>query len=195
VLLAGGSIGEARKQFGLVYGFVALLRDPDLPKVLDDYEYWLRGQGWSHTPERFRHWVKNEYIPYFYRARLEPVELPTSIVKGSRAIVRFRATNTSPEPWRFSSKHDRGIHLGGKARSVEPRVGQEIELRGGFRDVTVAPGEAIVLELEIPPILESGRYQFVVDLVNEHVKWFSEMGSEPLTFEIRIEESNSPKSS
>jgi hypothetical protein len=135
--------------------------------------------------------ILNKYIPYFYQARLEPVDVPTLIVKGSGVVLRFRATNASPQYWRFSSKHDRGIHLGAKGRLVEPKTGKEVELRGGFRDVTVAPGEAIVLELEIPPILETGRYKFLVDLVNEHVMWFSDMGSEPLTFEICIEESKS----
>ena len=119
----------------------------------------------------------------------------TLIVKGSRAILRFRATNASPQYWRFCSKHERGIHLGAKGRLVEPKTRKEVELRGGFRDVTVAPGEAILLELEIPAILEPGRYKFFVDLVNERVMWFSDMGSEPLTFEIRIEERKSLKSS
>jgi hypothetical protein len=45
--------------------------------------------------------------------------------------------------------------------------------------------------LRFPPILESGHYQFLVDLASERVKWFSDMGSEPFIFEIRIEESKS----
>jgi hypothetical protein len=48
---------------------------------------------------------------------------------------------------------------------------------------------------EIPAIFESGHYQFLVDLASERVKWFSEMGSEPFIFEIRIEELNFHESS
>ena len=150
--------------------------------------WWFRGLPFDGS---FYPVILNKYIPCFYQARLEPVDVPTLIVKGSRTILRFRATNKSPQCWRLCSKHDRGIHLGAKVRLVERKAGQEIELRGGFRDVTVGPGEAIVLELEIPSILESGRYQFFVDLVNERVKWFSDMGSEPLTFEIRVVEEKS----
>ena len=190
VLLAGGNVAEARKQFGLVYGFVPLICHPDLPKVLDNYKDWLAAQGGSHTPERFRRWVENDYIPYFYRARLEPLDLPASIVRGSGVLMRFRATNTSPQPWRFRSDHHRGVHLGAKVRLFEPSVKQEFELRGGFRNLTVAPGESVVLEIEIPSTLESGRYQFLVDLVDEHVQWFSDMGSEPITFELRVEDSD-----
>lgn len=191
VLLAGGDVVEARKQFGLTYGFVPWSRRCDLPKVLDDYEHWLAVQGWSHTPHRFRRWVENNYIPYFYRARLEPLNVPASIAEGSSVLLRFRATNTSPQPWRFRSDRDQGVHLGAKVRLLEPGVEHEIELRGGFRDLTIAPGEAVVLELAVPPLPQSGRYQFLVDLVDENVLWFSAMGSEQVAFDLRVEASDS----
>jgi protein tyrosine phosphatase (PTP) superfamily phosphohydrolase (DUF442 family) len=189
VLLSGRNIAEARKQFGLTYGFVPLICQPDLLKVLDDYGQWLAVRGWAHTPERFRRWVENDYVPYFYRARLEPLDVPVSIVRGTGVLMRFRATNTSPQPWRLRSDPNRGVHLGAKVRLFEPNVKEEFELRGGFRNLTVAPGESVVLEIEIPATLESGRYKFFVDLVDERVKWFSDMGSEPITFEFRVEDS------
>jgi protein tyrosine phosphatase (PTP) superfamily phosphohydrolase (DUF442 family) len=190
VLLAGGNVSEARKQFGLTYGFVRPFSPPDLPKVLDHYERWLAVQGWSHAPERFRRWVRNDYVPDFYGARLEPLELPTSIARGSGAILHFRATNTSQQPWRMNSKRDQGVHLGARVLLSEPSGGQLIELRGGFRDLILAPGESVVLNIEIPPLFESGRYKVVVDMVDDKVHWFSEMGSEPFKFEFRVEDSN-----
>ena len=189
VLLSGRNIAEARKQFGLTYGFVPLLCPSDLLRVLDDYGRWLAVRGWAHTPERFRRWVENDYVPYFYRARLEPLDVPTSIIRGSGVLMRFRATNTSPQPWRLRSDPNRGVHLGAKVRMFEPNVKKEFELRGGFRNLTVAPGDSVVLKIETPATLESGRYKFFVDLVDERVKWFSDMGSEPITFELRIEDS------
>ena len=188
VLLAGGDLEEAWEQFGFSYGFVPWYHDH--PKILDDYEHWLAEHGWSHTPSRFRHWMKNDYVPYFYRARIEPLDLPTSIAKGSQVVMRFRATNTSPQPWRFRSDRDRGIHLGAKVRLLEPGAGYEFELRGGFHDLTVAPGGTVVLELAIPPFSKAGRYQFLVDLVDEHVMWFHAMGSEPVAFALRVEASD-----
>jgi protein tyrosine phosphatase (PTP) superfamily phosphohydrolase (DUF442 family) len=188
VLLSGKTIAEARKQFSLAYGFVPLICKPDLPKVLDGYEQWLAVRGGSHTPERFRRWVEDDYVPYFYRAQIEPLEVPTSIIRGNGALMRFRATNMSPQPWTFRSDHDSGVHLGAKVHLSQPSVKQEIELRGGFRNLTVAPRESVVLELEIPPFLKPGHYHFLVDLVDERVKWFSDMGSEAITFELRVEE-------
>jgi protein tyrosine phosphatase (PTP) superfamily phosphohydrolase (DUF442 family) len=190
VLLSGGNIAEARKQFRLTYGFVPLICHADLIKVLDDYGQWLAVRGCPHTPERFRHWVENDYIPYFYRARLEPLDVPTSIIRGNGVLMRFRATNTSPQPWRFRSDPNWGVHLGAKVRLFEPNSREEFELRGGFRDLTVVPGESVVLEIGIPSTLKSGRYKFLVDLVDERVKWFSDMGSEPITFDLRVENSD-----
>jgi protein tyrosine phosphatase (PTP) superfamily phosphohydrolase (DUF442 family) len=63
VLLAGGDVVEAREQFRLIYGFIPGLDEH--PKMLDYYEQWLAMRGWSSTPDRFRYWVENDYVPYF----------------------------------------------------------------------------------------------------------------------------------
>jgi hypothetical protein len=72
----------------------------------------------------------------------------------------------------------------------EPSIKQEFELRGGYRNLTIMPGESVILEILIPDTLEPGRYKFFMDLVDESVKWFSDMGSEPITFELRVEDSD-----
>jgi protein tyrosine/serine phosphatase len=185
VLLTGGDVMEARKQFGLIYGYVPGIDEH--PKMLDDYEQWLAMKGWSHTPARFRYWVENDYVPYFFRARIEPLNVPASIAKGSTVVLLFRVTNTSPQPWRFRSEHKRGIHLGAKVRLLDQGVEDEIQLRGGFRDLTVAPGETVVLEMVVPPLSKAGRYHFSVDLLIENVQWFSSVGSDPYIFELLVE--------
>jgi undecaprenyl-diphosphatase len=185
VLLAGGSVEEARRQFSLNYGFVPML--DDRPKMLDDYEQWLAVHGRSHSPDGFRHWVENDYVPSFFRARIEPLNVPASISRESMVMLRFKATNMSPLPWTFSSKHDRGIHLGAKVRLFEQGNDQEMELRGGYCDLTVPPGETVVLDMEVPPFPRAGRYLFYVDLLEENVRWFSSMGSDPYQFELLVE--------
>ena len=185
VLLAGGSVEEARRQFSLNYGFVPMLDDH--PKMLDDYEQWLAVHGRSHSPDGFRHWVENDYVPSFFRARIEPLNVPASIAGEDTATLRFSATNMSPLPWRFSSKHDRGIHLGAKVRLLEQGIDHEMELRGGYRDLTVAPGETVVLDMVVPPLPKAGRYLFSVDLLDENVRWFSSLGSDPYVFELLVE--------
>jgi protein tyrosine phosphatase (PTP) superfamily phosphohydrolase (DUF442 family) len=198
VLLAGGDLAEAQEQFGFTYGFVSWFDDP--PELLDDYEHWLALRAWSHTPDRFRRWVKKYYVPSFYRARIEPLDVPTSIAKGTPVILRFRATNTSPKPWRFrKSEHDRGIYLVARVLLLEPGVKGMTRLwgktgrylRSRLRDITVAPGETVVLEIRVPPLRKPGRYQFFVDLVylDKSAGPFSGMGSGPLIFELGVESS------
>ena len=196
VLLAGGDVKEAREQFGLRYGFIRGFDDH--PEILDNYEHWLALQEWPHTPDRFRHWVENDYVPSFYSARIEPLDVPTAIAKGTPVILRFRATNTSPKPWKFRSKRKKGISLGAKMLLLEPGVNgltgfwsnkSARRLRGRLRDITVAPGETVVLELRVPPLRKPGRYQLFVDLLNKGWFPFSAMGSKPLIFELRVEAS------
>lgn len=186
VLLSGEDVAKARGQVGLSYGSTRW-RSRYLLETLADYEHWLTVRGWSHTPDRFRHWVENGYVPSFYLARLELLDVPSSIAKGNSMLLRFRATNMSPRPWRFRSDYNQGVHLGAKVRLLKSRVKHEIELRGAYRDLAVASGESAVLELEIPPLPEPGSYQFFIDLVDERVCWFSDMGSRPLIFELRVE--------
>ena len=198
VLLAGGDLAEAREQFGLIYGFVPWYHDP--PEMLDYYEHWLALRTWSHTPDRFRYWVHNKYVPSFFRARIKPLDVPTSIAEGTTAMLRFRATNISPKPWRFrKSQRDRGVFLVARMLLLEPGVNDMTKLwgktgrylRGRLRDITVAPSETVVLELRVPPLRKPGRYQFFVDLVNKDEAGlpFSAMGSKPLIFELRVESS------
>ncbi|MCX5737601.1 MAG: tyrosine-protein phosphatase, partial [Proteobacteria bacterium] len=113
VLLHGGDLAAAHAEFALDKGFVYLV-NPRLPRVLDAYEQWLAGQ--PTTPDRFRTWVTTEYAPYFYRARIEPIDAPARIAAGAATDLRVRVTNTSRQAIPFRSARDHGVHLGAKLR-------------------------------------------------------------------------------
>lgn len=183
VLLAGGDLAAAHAEFALDKGFVFLV-NPRLPRVLDDYEQWLAGQ--PSTPDRFRSWVGTEYVPYFYRARIEPIDAPTRIAAGTATELRVRVTNTSRYPILFRSDRDRGVHLGAHLR--QQGGGDPIELRAGLVDLELAPDATTELTLPLPPIPAPGRYDVEVDLVDEGVKWFQALGSQPLTLPIEVAE-------
>ena len=57
--------GEAPEQaeaaFSIEFGHVPLGGTQHLHEPLNEYAAWLRANGLSHTPERFRTWVKNDY--------------------------------------------------------------------------------------------------------------------------------------
>ena len=183
VLLQGGDLAAAHAEFALDKGFVYLV-NPRLPRVLDAYEEWLAGQ--PTTPDRFRTWVMTEYAPYFYRARIEPIDAPARITTGTAAELRVRVTNTSRQAIPFRSARDHGVHLGAKLRGsggADP-----IELRAGLVDLELAPGAATELALPLPPIASPGHYDIEIDLVDEGVKWFQALGSQPLTLPIEVAE-------
>jgi protein tyrosine phosphatase (PTP) superfamily phosphohydrolase (DUF442 family) len=183
VLLHGGDLAAAHAEFALDKGFVYLV-NPRLPRVLDAYEQWLAGR--PTTPDRFRTWVTTEYAPYFYRARIEPIDAPARIAAGAATDLRVRVTNTSRQAIPFRSARDHGVHLGAKLRGsggADP-----IELRAGLVDLELAPGETTELTLPLPPIAAAGHYDIEIDLVDEGVKWFQALGSQPLTLPIEVAE-------
>jgi undecaprenyl-diphosphatase len=186
VLLDGGDLEAARDEFATSRGFVGFLARSDLPMVLDDYESWLTARGEAHAPERFRAWIATEYAPYFYRARIEPQEPAISLVAGQPATLRFRVTNTSTRPIPFRESRRRGVHLGAFLRAADAPPEETIPLRAGFVDVDLAPGASIDLELPLPPVSETGLWSLHVDLVDEHVKWFGDMGSQPIELPITV---------
>jgi len=183
VLLATGDLSAARAEFALDKGFVRWL-NPRLPRVLDQYEAWLAEQHATSTPDRFRDWVATEYAPYFYRARIEPLGAPALLAAGAPSQLRFRVTNTSREPIPFRSARDRGVHLG--AHLVGPDGSARRELRGGFVDLALAPGASVELDLAVPALAPPGAWSLQVDLVDEGVKWFGALGSEPLALPIEV---------
>jgi len=126
VLLAGGDLDAARREFQLSKGFVPFIANSDLPRVLDGYESWLAAQGAASTPERFRSWVATVYAPYFYRAEIEPLAAPTALAVGAPQSLLFRVTNRSPQPIPFRAASGRGVHLGAR---LSPPPGTFYSLR------------------------------------------------------------------
>ena len=179
VLLDGGDLDAARAQFSPSKGFVSWISRSHLPRVVEQYADWLDAQGVEHTPDRFRRWVAEHYHPYFYRARLVALNAPRQLPADAEHVLRVRVTNESREPIGFRASRASGVHLGGLLRPAAEADGEPIELRDGFVDLDLAPGASHELELVLPP-LAPGRWSLQVDLVDEGVKWFEAMGSEPL---------------
>ncbi len=177
VLLHGGSPSEARHHFDRSRGFIEWAAFSDLPHVVDDYAAWLDAEGREHRPDTFRYWAREVYVPYFYR-----VELVDAGRDGDRIAVRV--TNRSPQPIVLRADAPPGVRLG--AHWIPRRSGcgavERIELRGEAVDGELGPGESTTLHLRRPADPRPGR--LVVDLVDEAVDWFADMGSPPLELEL-----------
>lgn len=69
---------EAMDQFSIRFGHVALLGTERLHEPIDEYAAWLKTRGVSHSPDRFRRWVMDDY-----RAEDPSVE-PRRLAAGPR---------------------------------------------------------------------------------------------------------------
>jgi hypothetical protein len=63
LLRPDGSLEDARAQFSLWYLFLRDCENKVLPEHLDQYEAWLHGRGWNHSPDRFRQWAAEGFVP------------------------------------------------------------------------------------------------------------------------------------
>ena len=53
----------------------------------------------------------------------------------------------------------------------------------------VPPGQTVTLEIQFAAPFEPGSYSVKIDLVDQHVCWFEERGSQPLVFGFDVKES------
>lgn len=179
LLLRGEDLARAREEFALRHGHLGRLHGSDAGEWLDLYAAWLAREGLASSPDAVRRFVRQGYVPYFYDARIEPLAFASAVPLGSEQRLELRVTNRSPRPWRFTPVEEpRGVHLGLRVARVDGPLA--LELRGTTPDAELVPGESLALAVEIPPLAEPGAYRLHVDLVDEGVVWFAEMGSRPL---------------
>jgi protein tyrosine phosphatase (PTP) superfamily phosphohydrolase (DUF442 family) len=70
---------DALGSFSIEFGHIPLFGTEHLHEPLQEYAAWLERAGLAHAPDRFRAWVKNEYVAS------DPPEDPPLIVPGPRA--------------------------------------------------------------------------------------------------------------
>ncbi|HEY1186311.1 MAG TPA: tyrosine-protein phosphatase, partial [Gemmata sp.] len=186
LLQTDADLPRARRQLWPRYGHVAVGRTAVLDSFFDYYEAWLAARGEPHSPERFRHWVNNDYCPGPYRAQIALVgEARFPAGRGFRVTVRAR--NTSIEPWHFTTGRG-GIRL---RHTLTDSSGADLHRAyAGHLVRTVAPGESIELVCGVPPV-PAGTYLFHADFIDgEPIELldtaFVQYGSEPLATTLTI---------
>jgi hypothetical protein len=53
----------------------------------------------------------------------------------------------------------------------------------------VPPGQTVDVAIKLVAPTTGGRYTVKIDLVDQHVCWFEERGSQPLVFSLEVEKS------
>jgi Tyrosine phosphatase family len=186
LLQTDSDLEHAWRQLGLRYGHVAIGRPACLHRFFQLYRDWLASKDLTHSPARFRHWLKHEYCPGSCRSRVEPLDLPATIPVAKPFALRFRMTNTSLETWRLQPETNAGFH----ARFVlwNDDDQQLAAPRAGLFREEVPPGGTIDLTLAFPALKSPGRYRVMVDMVDERQCWFFQTGSQPWEMELEARE-------
>lgn len=178
---------EARKQLSIRYGHLSCANTGNLDRFFDLYQEWLDHEGKTHSPDQFRRWIVKEYCPAECRAtieRLEPSEGALRASPGQALGFRIRCTNTSIRPWVLQAGANAGVHAGWMLLDENEQYVREG--RSGMFDAVVQPGQSIDLTVALPALLP-GRYQVQLDMIDEQLGWFYQMGAtQPLTLQVEV---------
>ena len=199
--LAGEPLSRAMELLSPTMGHVCLPLTCPLHRFFALYEEWLeRGQR-PHTGASFRSWAMQEYCPPPYDAHLawEADPLPGSLMAGELLELPIRVTNRSPETWRLSAETDRGIRLGIRALGPfhelpahplailrTPGNPARDLARAGMEEGQIHPGESHVFVARFNAPVEPGRYVLHIDMVDELVHWFSDLGGPGMLIRVQV---------
>jgi SAM-dependent methyltransferase len=114
------------------------------------------------------------------RARIELLDVPNPIELGQTAPVRARVTNVASHTWPAGRLIRLGNHWfanGEPARWNDGRVDLPHDL---------APGASVELELRVVAPAEPGEYDLELDVVQEAVTWWAEVGSAPVRTSVTV---------
>ncbi len=183
--LGGASFDEARRELSLRYGHLPFGPASEIGRVFDQYDDYRRTRGEDSDWAAFERWAREIYVPYVYRAVIEAAGFPPEAESGERMEVQVRARNESPGPWVLTTDETRGVKLGVKLldRSTASWIDYD---RHGHRDQIVAPGETLTFDVAIWAPQKPGEYELKLDLVDEHVTWFEDQGSLPLSQKLTV---------
>jgi hypothetical protein len=188
-LLAGHELDDALAELSPLKGHLCRRSQCYLHRFFEQYRRWLGERQERHSAERFRRWASAVYAPDPYHAELTLTgELPSEVPAGETVRLGVQVTNRGRTAW-SSSAPGHGVRLG--ARLVGPVAAPLTDPVESFRrpggpaqDVAraeiprglIAPGERQELELVIRLEVEPGSYLLQVDMVEEGVHWFSDVG-------------------
>ncbi|MGH3516428.1 MAG: class I SAM-dependent methyltransferase [Haloechinothrix sp.] len=114
------------------------------------------------------------------RARIEPLSVPSVIGSGRRATVLAKITNMSGHTWPVESRVRLGNHW--------YRDGQAVTWDDGRSELRreVAPGDAVEVSLSVTAPESTGEVELELDLLQESVVWWTDVGSETTRCHIAV---------
>jgi hypothetical protein len=184
LLTEGVHPSVARQQLGPWYGHVPINGTEQMEAFVDQYTAWLASVACEHSPGVFRHWAERVYSPGECRATLTPLDWPEAVPAGQAQRLTFRSQNTSNQAWVFKPGRTSGTHARWIVMGMDGPYLRHGET--GLYHHTVEPGEAVELDLPLPP-LPAGNYLLMVDMIDRRQTAFAQEGSKPLMRGLRVE--------
>jgi hypothetical protein len=190
LLLADVPLDRALREMSPRTGHVCDPRACPLHRFFEAYRRHLAEVGRSGSGSAFRAWVADSYCPEPYNAELVVLdELPERLAPRQQVRLAVRVTNRGADAWRMTDNRAAGVRLG--ARILGPFEtppddpvsifrtpgGPAVDIaRSGIEPGVVAPGDRRDFELRFRAPGTPGRYVIQIDMVDELVHWFSDLG-------------------
>jgi len=192
LLHTDATLADARRQLWPQYGHWPVARTANIDRFFDLYEQKLVGEGGTHSPERFRRWVLNEYCPGPARSHLSWVKPPPKVVEEDTPFtVTVRCENCSDTSWVMKPGTFAGIHVCYTVFGDQPAA--VWEGRAGLRNETVPPGGSTEVRVPVGK-LSPGKYRVVVELhdatgasIPFRTQSFTKFGDDSLAAEFRVD--------
>ncbi len=200
-LLRGEPLEAARAELSRFRGHLCDRDSCALHHFFVLYEDWLGSRNRGNSPDAFREWLKSSYYPPPYAARITArSEFPERAAPGARIAFAVAVANISQSAWIAPEEKERGIRLGARilgpfdetpADPVElfrlPRTPARDLFRDGGSKGAWHAGVERVIDVAFEAPREPGLYYIQVDMVDEFVHWFSDLGDAGLILPLEIE--------
>jgi SAM-dependent methyltransferase len=116
--------------------------------------------------------------------------LPQHIAADDRLELGITVKNAGDTLWLSGQTVRSGVVMPG-VRIIDARGQIITELHGHpMLPHAVPPGQTVDFDIQLVAPAEPGRYTVKIDLVDQHVCWFEERGSQPLVFTFEVDGRN-----
>ena len=103
---------------------------------------------------------------------------PLIASRAQRLKVRTQVQNLSTRPFSADGTYGRRlVRLGAQLCAADGKL-LELDFARANLPTRVDPGAVVDVMVELPPVVEPGRYRLKLDLVNEGIDWFERCGSQ-----------------
>lgn len=200
LLLADAPLERALRQISPRTGHICNRDTCPLHRFFAGYRAHLVATGLPDEGATFRAWARRSYCPEPYNAQLVLLDdIPASVAPGQTLRLRVRATNRGADAWRMTDSRTDGVRLG--VRVIGPLDqppenpiavfrtpdGPAVDIaRSGLEPGVIGAGDSRDFDLRLRAPSRPGRYVLQIDMVDELVHWFSDLGWPGILRDIEV---------